>query len=215
MEVGAVRVRRRARGPVGQPAVHAIERLERARARRFADDRAKVARVHAPFAGDRALLVGRQPLDLPRRQIQIRKRVRRAAEDPARDARPPLRPIEVDDVCELVREGEAQPVVEHELRRRRPHRVDDDRVVGQRRGVAVRELGLIGEDDVRQTRRDDAERPLQRAPRLLGDCREPPGGALLIPIEVDDEVLGREDAECQRGIEPRGAVRRARRSDGE
>ena len=111
MKAKAVRVHREAVGPVGEAAVDAVERLEALRARRLADNRLEVTRVHAPFACQRTLLVGRQPLDLPCRQIEIRKCDVDAPEDAADDARPSFRSIEMHDVGELVREDEAQPVL--------------------------------------------------------------------------------------------------------
>ena len=111
MKAEAVRVRRAAAGPVGQAAVDAAKRLQPSRPRRLRDDGPEVAGVQAARGGDRALFVGGETLDLPRRQKQIGKRIRQAAEDASNKAGPSLRPIEMDDVRELVREGQPQPVV--------------------------------------------------------------------------------------------------------
>src|SRR5207245_4895853 len=80
MEPDAVGVGRGAGGPVGEPAVDAVERLQHAAARRLADNRAEIAGVQPALARDGALLVGRDPLDLPRREKNVWKRDRRAAE---------------------------------------------------------------------------------------------------------------------------------------
>ena len=117
MEADAVSVDTRTARPVGQPAVDPIERLERILTRRLADNRAEVAGVHAAEPGDRALLVGRDPLDLPRGQEQVGKRQRRPPEDRSRDSRPSFRPIEVHHVRKLVGEDQPQPVVEVDTRR--------------------------------------------------------------------------------------------------
>ena len=116
VESDAVGVHRGAARPVGQPAVDAVERLEARSPRRLADNRAEVARMKPAFAGDHALLVGREPFDLPRpaetgSETRMRVRPKIAADDP----RPPFRPIEVNDVRELVGERDAQPVVEREV----------------------------------------------------------------------------------------------------
>ncbi len=212
-----VGVLREAVGPVGQPAVDAIERLQRARPRRFVDDRREVSRVQATVTGDRRFLVRRESFYLPARQEQIRERVRHASEDIAGDARPTLRAIEMDHVCELVGEDERQPVVEaaDEFGAGGPDRVDDNRVARQHVRVAVRHLGLIDEHHVCQRRRFGAERTLELAPRLFGDDREPPGHAVLALMEVDEEVLGRQAAERVQRIEERRRARRARADAGD
>ena len=125
--------------------------------------------MQAPLTCDDAFLVRREPFDLPQRQEDVGKYVERPTDDPARDPRPAFRAIEVHDVRELVDEREPQPVVEIELRARRPHGVDDDRVVRHRGRVAVREFALVGEHDVGDRRRAHAERTLEPAPCVLGD----------------------------------------------
>src|SRR5205823_9926036 len=107
----AVRVRRKATGPIDEAAVDAIERLETLRACRLTDNRPEIARMHAPFARQSAFFVGRQPLDLPDGQIEIRERHVDASEDATDDARPSFRSIEMHDVRELVREDKPQPVL--------------------------------------------------------------------------------------------------------
>src|SRR5690242_9245145 len=76
MEPQSVRVRRQTARPVGESAVHTIERLETAGARRFTLDGAEVSRMKAPLAGEGALFEGGEPFDMPRRQEQVRKRQR-------------------------------------------------------------------------------------------------------------------------------------------
>src|SRR4051812_31504182 len=107
MKADTVRVDGRAAGPVGKAAVDSVERLEAMCSRGLIDDRAKIAGMEAPFAGDRALLVRRQAFDLPRRQEQIRKRKRRTAENTAEHPGPAFRSIEVDDMRELVGEDQS------------------------------------------------------------------------------------------------------------
>ena len=207
MEAGTVRVDRAAARPVGQAAVDAIERLETILPRGLADNGAEIARVQPSFAGDHALLVRRQPFDLPRREEEVRKCVRCAPEDSANDSRPACRAIEVHDVRELVREHQTHPVVELGTGSGRRHRVQDHGVVRHRRGVPVVQFGLIGEHDLRSARRCEAERPLERAPRLFGDARQPLRQPILSLVKVDDEMFGRQRAEPQRRVEQRDAAR--------
>ena len=216
MKPDAVRIRRRAAGPVGEAAVHAIERLEPMARRGFGDHRREIAGMEASVAGHDAFFVGRETFDLPRRQEHVRKSQGHAPEDAADQARPPFGSIEVDNVRELVRERDAQPVVDvaDEFRSRRPHGVQDDRVVGQGRRVAVGELGLIGEHDVRPARRVDAEGLPQRAPCLLGNRTEAARQLLLALVVINDEVLGRPHPEMQRRIEERRRVKRSSEQDG-
>ena len=209
MKAGAVGVHRGAAWPVGQAAVEAIERLQPVLARGFADDVAEVSGVQPSFSGDRALFVRRQSLDLPGRQEEIWKRVGRASEDRARHPRPAFGSIEVHDVRELVREDQAQPVLRLGVRSGRGHGVEDHGVVRDRRRVAVEQLGLIRQDDPGHRRRRDAERTQKRAPRVLGDARQPLRQALLASMEVDDEVFGRQPAEAQRRIDKRCRAGRA------
>src|SRR5262249_59398079 len=108
--------------------------------RGLVDDCAEVAGVETSLPGDGAFFERGEALDLPRREKQVGKRDDVAAEDRADAARPALGSIEMDDVRELMREDELQPVVGRELRSLRPRRVDDDRVVGKGRGVAVGQI---------------------------------------------------------------------------
>ena len=201
MKADAIGVHRIATRPVGQSAVDPIERFEAMLPRCLADDGAEVARVQPPFTGDPALFVGRQPFDLPRRKEQVRKGVRRPAEDAARDARPAFRSIEVHDVRELVREYQAEPVVELGAGSGRRHRIEDHGVVRHRSGISIEQFGLVGEHDVCEARRGEAERLLERVPGLLGDSRQALRERVFTLMELDDEVLGRERAETQRRIE--------------
>jgi hypothetical protein len=201
MKADAVGIDRRAARPVRQPAVGPVERLERALPRRLFDNRAEIAGMHPAGAGDRALLVGGEAFDLPGRQEQVRKRDRRPPEDRSHGARPAFGSIEVHDVRELVGQHQPQPVFDVEIGARRPHRVDDDRVVGQRGRVAVGEVRLIGEHHVGAARRRHRQRLLERAPRLFGDDRQPLRQRVLPLVKVDDEVLGRQAAEAERRIE--------------
>ena len=209
MKAGTVGVDGSAAGPVGQPAVDAVEWLEPPLQRGLRHDREKVAGVQPSFARDRALLVGREPLDLPLRQEDVGEGVRRASEDISSDPRPAFGAIEVDDVRELVREEQAQPVVRLRVRSRRRDRVEDHGVVRHRRRVAVEQLGLIGEHDLRPARGGHAQPPLERAPGVLGDDGQALREPVLALVEVDDEMLGRKGAEAERGIEERGAARGA------
>ncbi len=122
MEANAVSVWTLPGGPIGEPTVDAVERLERVLTCRLVDDHAKVASVQPSFAGDRAFFVGRQPLDLPRWQEQIRKGDDGSSEDVSHDPRPAFRPIQVHDVRELVGDHQAQPVVGREFGTTRPGR---------------------------------------------------------------------------------------------
>src|SRR4029453_19453470 len=102
-----VRVDRGTPGPVGQTTIDAVQRLEALSGGALADNREEVARLKTAFAGDDTFLVGREPLDLPRRQKPVGKRVCGPAENRAGDSRPPLRAIEGKDVRELVWDGDA------------------------------------------------------------------------------------------------------------
>jgi hypothetical protein len=77
------------------------------------------------------------------------------------------------------------------------------------------DLGLVGEHDVGEPRRHDAERPPlgQPAPGLFGNRRGPLRQTLAALMEVDDEVRGRQHPEPQRRIEQRRRARAGRGSD--
>ncbi len=183
MEANAVGVNRRAARPVGQAAVDAIERFEATLSRAFLNDGEEVSRVKPPFAGDRTLLVRRQTFDLPLRQKDVRERNRRAAEDPSNDPRPAFRAIEVDDVRELVREDQTQPVIEIRAGSRRRHGVQDHGVVRHRRGVAIEQLGLVRQHHPRPARRGQTERLFEQPATSLRRCAPGAERADLLPDE--------------------------------
>ena len=207
MESDAVGVHRGAPWPVGQATVDAVQLLEALSGGALADNREEVAGMKTALAGDDTLLVGREPLDLPRRQKPVGKRVGGTAENRAGDSRPSFRPIEVDDVRELVGERNAQPVIEGELRSGRPHRVDHDRVARQRCRVAVPQFGLVGENDAGQSGRADAEARPEEVPGLFGDRAQTLREAPFSLVKVDDEMFGSQLAEPKGRIEQAGGVR--------
>ena len=102
---------------------------------------------------------------------------------------------------ELVDEHEAQPVVRVELQPGGRSRVDDNRVVGKRCRVSVREVGLVGQYDVRQRRRPDAQRLRKGPPGILRDGRQPQGQVVGVLMEVDAEVLCSKHSKSEGGIE--------------
>jgi hypothetical protein len=86
----------------------------------------------------------------------------------------------MNDVGELVGEDHLQPVIGTEqVGPGRPHRVQSDRVSRQRRGVAVRKLGLVDEYDVRARRQRRAELLRERLPGGFGNPRESSGKPVL------------------------------------
>ena len=124
--------------------VHAVQRVVEATARREA-----------------RLLVHGEPLGEPRRAVRVGKEVRRAPEHALRDAPDAARPIELEDVRQLVRDDELQPVlVEAEpgvLDRR--HGEDDDPVRRRDDGVAVGVVRVVGDEQVdASTRRRERRR---------------------------------------------------------
>ena len=161
--------------------------------------------MQTALAGHRAFFIRREAFDVPDRQKEVGKRERHSAEHCAHDARPALGSIQMHDVRELVGEDDPQPIVgmPDEVRSRRPCGCDDDRVAGERHGVAIRKLGLIDQDDVRERRRLRAERPLQCVPRFLGNRCETRGQTILALMKIDHEVVGWQDAEAINRIEKR------------
>ena len=210
VERRAVRVGRGAFGPIGEAAIHPIERLERVFAACGLLDGPEIAGVQPSFARHHALFVHRKAFNLPDWQKEVRKGQRHAAEHAADGARPSKGSIEMEDVRVLVRENEPEPVVGEpdEIASGRPCGGDEDGVVRHRRCQPVGQLGLIDEHDVCLWRRRDAERLLQGAPRLLGDRRQSSGGARFSLVEVDDEVRSRQGPEGERGIDHAGRAGR-------
>ena len=169
--------------------------------------------MQTAFAGDHALLVRRETLNLPGREKDVRKGQRRPAEHRANGSGPAFGSIEVQDVRELVREREAQPVVGVELAAARPHRVNHDRVERQGRGVSVGDLGLIREHDVRERWGHGAEPLIERAPRVFRDGRQPDGHAILTLMKVNEKVLRGQDTKPQAGVEQGGPAARGGRAE--
>ncbi len=219
MEVGAVGVLRRPAGPVDQAAVRTIDRIEPSGRGRAIDDHAEVAGRHASFTRQRALVVRRDAFNLPEREKQIRKEHRGPAEHAAKAADPPAGLVEVHDVRVLVREHQAEPVIgvpNRAVARRRGSR-DLDQVVRRRRRPAVREVGLIHEDDVHAAARR-AELRAELAGNLLGNARQAARERFLTLVEVDIEARRRDRPEAEAGIVPVRGVERAgqqRQQDGQ
>ncbi len=117
----------------------------------------------------------------------------------------------MDDVRELVGENEPKPVVGVEFRTWWPGRIDHDGVVGQRRCVAVRQVGLVGDDDMRHPRRAATEPPVDLCPCFFSDGGQIGCQPCTALIEIDAEVRGWLDPEPERRIEPRRAFSCGRR----
>src|SRR5262249_2340192 len=175
---------------------------------RLVYDGAKVARVKPTTASHRALFIRGDSLDLPRWQKEIGKREGNASENMSCRPGPTLGSIEVQDVCELVCENQAQPVIGQAdgVDPARPHRTDQDRVVRQRRRQTVGELGLIGENDVGQPGVCRSQPNCEIVPRLLSDVRETGGQTIFAAMKIDDEMLRRVSSKTVGWIED-GRVR--------
>ena len=94
----------------------------------------------------------------------------------------PARAIEVQDVRVFVREDQLEPVgrvADQRFGRGRDHG-DLDRVVGNRRRPAVREIRLVDQDDLHASARD-AEHRLELPPHALDDARPSATPALPLP----------------------------------
>ena len=152
--------------PNGNSALRETERADRGKAmidRRRARDHAMLGSLDAARAGELRLLVDRESFGEPRRRIRVGKERRGAAEDVLAERPDAARAIEMEDVRELVRDDELRPVVRVAERRLRDGRigVDDDAVRGERRGGAVGEIDVVGEDEV-----DHAARRMHLARQL-------------------------------------------------
>src|SRR5579884_1422176 len=157
-EERAVGVRRLAEGilPLGEARVAEAGKavIDRGGAR----DHAMLGSLDASGAGQPRLLVDGESFGEPRRRVEIRKERGGAAEDMLADEPQAAGAIEMEDVGELVGDDELSPVVGVAQRRLVDGRigVDDDAIRRIRRGVAVREIDIVGEDDV-----DHAARGMQ------------------------------------------------------
>src|SRR5688572_3464212 len=80
-----------------------IERRELAAEDRRARDHVVMRAVRPAGTGESRLLVDREPLDDPRREVVIRKPERVAAEDALRRAPPAREAVEVEEMRQLVR----------------------------------------------------------------------------------------------------------------
>ena len=203
MKTKPVCVRGVAARPVGEAAVHPVERLQGTSTRGFAENGGEIAGVHAPLAGEGAFLVRRDAFDLPDRKIQVRKRDRRAAKNVPEHPGKTFGSIEVHDMGELVREHEVQPIVDvaDEFVSGRPGGRDDDGIVRHRRGGSVGKLGLIDEHDVRSCRRRDPEPFAERRPGLFRNSGEPARERFSALVEMDGEMVRADRAKPQRRIE--------------
>ena len=189
-EPAAVRVRRVAVGPTGEE--HRVPRRPRAARRGIGQEHLGVEAARHPAAARQPrLVVGRQPLRHPARLIGVWKGTRDAAEHALNHAPHALGAIEMEDVRELVRRDEAQPVVEvleagvgrggggeHGEPVRREHRRE-----------AVGRVDVVAEHDV-----DDTARRMQLvAQQLVGALSLPRlalGRRARRGSEVDPEVRG-------------------------
>ena len=108
----------------------------------------------------------------------------------------------------------SQPVAAaaDKIGRRRCGGRHEDGVVRQRRRPAIREFGLVGEDDMRPSRR--RIEPAAPAAAAMSSSAMTRGGRrpLFAAMEVDDEVRGRQRPKAERRVEERrGAERSVRR----
>ncbi len=111
---------------------------------------------HATAPRDLALEVRGEPLDHPAGIVQIREEHGRPAEHALGHAPPSTRPIQVEDMRELVREDEREGIIVVAERRHVEWRVhvDDDPVGRRLEREPVRVVDVVGDDDVdRSTRR--------------------------------------------------------------
>src|SRR5207247_9995157 len=114
-----------------------------------------------------------------------------------------------------VREPEPQPVVvvADELDACGPRGSDDDGVVRQESGMAVRDLALIDQHDMRSARRRDPEGLPEPRPRFFRDGGEPCGEVVFALMKVNDEMVGRDRAKPQRRIEKGNGVNGCREQE--
>ena len=211
VEARAVGVPSLAGGPVHEPAVHAIDGLQPARASTGIDDLAEVTGLQPPLAG-LALRHDGKALDLPERQRQVGKRDPGPPEHGARDPGPSDRSIQVQHVRVLVREDVGEPVVRvaDRVGSGRRHGDQFNGVPRDHRRRAVRLVVLVHEDDVGAAGRGRPERRHQRVVDALDDGREPRGGGVLVLMEVDQEVRRPERAEPEVGVVGTGQHHRRR-----
>ena len=199
-----VHVASAAAGPLGRVAAGRAEGLEAPLERGRPQHHLVIGAVHPAARGQRRLVPGREPLDHPPRDVRAREgqEGRQPSEQGAEEPAEPPGVVEVEDVGELVDDELLQPVVEvaqREVVGRGP-RVEHDAVRRRVAGVAVRDVDVVGQDDVDGASRTRAEPRRQGLVRLLGHdagpCRQVP------------EVLGERDAEVL-GLEgPPRLVRR-------
>ena len=129
------------------------------------DDHRLVRPLHASEAGEITLVVDREPFCHPPGQIQIGKERGRAAEDVLREPPPSARAIEMEDVRELVRDDEREPVIVEAERQvvERRMRVHDHAIRGKGRRRSVREVDVVRDHEIDRPARLDE---LRREPRV-------------------------------------------------
>ena len=178
----AVRIARRRQAPF-------VNAEQPVLARGGGDDHLLVRAVHASVAREVALEVHREPLRHPAGLVQVREERGRASEHVLRDAPPPARAIQMKDVRELVRDHERKPVIvvaKAQIIEWRM-RVHDDAVRRERRRRSVREVDVVGNDEIDrparlvQLRREFIVRP-------LGAHRRAARRRLELRCEVDVKV---------------------------
>ena len=100
--------------------------------------------------------------------------------------------VQVNDVCVLVREDHAEPVVglADNLGARRRSRVQKDGVAWQRRCPAVGTLRLVGQNDVRVQRRRHAHRGANPRPDVFRKRGKTLRECVFILMEIDREMRG-------------------------
>ena len=185
--------------PLGRIAPGRAQRLEAPLEGRRPQHHLVVGAMHAAARGQGRLVPGREPLDHPPRHVRAGEGEdgpgpRHAAEEGAEDPAEPPGVVEVEDVRELVDDELLQPVVEVAQREvvGRGARVEHDAVRGRYAGRAVRDVDVVGQDDVDGSARTRAEPRRQGLVRPLGHesgpCRQVPE----VFGERDAEVLGLE-----------------------
>ncbi|MCA1792051.1 MAG: hypothetical protein LC667_20030 [Thioalkalivibrio sp.] len=104
--------------------------------------------------------------------------------------------VEVDDVRQLVRDDEVEPIVEIAEARfvDRRTRVDGHAIRRRDLGEAVREIGVVGDENVDRPARKREERGLQRGERDLGAVGRPASELFEADRKGDARPLGLERA---------------------
>src|SRR5204863_1071822 len=105
-----------------------------------------------------------------------------------------------------------QPVVgsAKEVRPGRAGGGEKHRVVGKRCRPSVRQLRLVGEDDVRAAWRSGSKRLADPRPDVFGDRRESQGEVIFALMVVKEKMFRRQYSKLERRVKQRRGARRGR-----